>query len=142
MHFFPPRRIEKRAIHVLPEPLDVVRILADQPPRALFEHVPAAALSHPDNPAVGLDRNHHVALIEQWIWIGRRVHSDPSDLHFRNGRMDSPRPSYTRAGSNRHRFQQGSSIHLTILLQVTIPICIVISHVPKQYNVNDHIWLS
>src|ERR1022692_4472469 len=44
-----PRRIEERAGHVLPQALDILRILPDQPPRGLLQRIPRAAFADSGN---------------------------------------------------------------------------------------------
>ena len=61
------RRIEERPVHVLPELLDVLRIAADQSPGGLRQHVLRSAFADAGDSGIGLDRDHHVALIEQRV---------------------------------------------------------------------------
>src|SRR5579875_2802420 len=49
MLLFPPSRIEKRPRHVLPEALDKLRILADQPSRTLLQRIFRSPFSNPRN---------------------------------------------------------------------------------------------
>jgi len=81
--FFTPRRIEERARHVLPEPLDMLRVLPDQPPRALFQRVDESAFANAGDTGVGFDRHHGIGLVKQRIGRGRRVGAHPRDLHLR-----------------------------------------------------------
>ena len=84
MDLLSPGRIEKGAIHVLPAVLDRKGVPADQAAGALFERVARAAVADSDQLGVGgLDGDHHVALIENGIEVGRRIDSDPADGQFR-----------------------------------------------------------
>ena len=82
MRLFAARRIEPRDVHLLPDGLDAEGILADERAGALFERVPRAAFADACDPGIGLHRHHHVALVEQAVWIGRVVDIDLGDLRF------------------------------------------------------------
>ncbi len=112
VHLFASRRIEERARHVLPEPFDVMRILADQPPGALFQRVLGPAFTNAHNAGVGLHRHHHVALIEQRVEIGRRVDAYPGDLHFGHRCSGGSLKGGSRGHAHCGRREKRSSIHI------------------------------
>ena len=61
--------IEEGAIHVLPETLDILRVAADQSAGGLATSVSFdAALADAGDACVGLDGDHHVALVEAADW--------------------------------------------------------------------------
>ena len=62
--FSRPARIEEGPVHVLPEPLDVLRIAPDQAAGGLRQHVFRSALADAGDAGVGFDGDHHVALVE------------------------------------------------------------------------------
>ena len=55
---FTPGRIEEGAAHILPEPFDILRILADQTSGALLQRIFRTALADPRDAGIGLDRDH------------------------------------------------------------------------------------
>ncbi len=87
VYLFPSRRVEERAIHVLPETFDELRILANQPPRTLLERVFGSTFSDSNETGVGLYRDNHVALIEQGVEVGWGINPNPDDLHLRDRRL-------------------------------------------------------
>ena len=116
-----PRRIEKGARHILPEPLDILRILPDQPPRALVERIGKAAFADPRNARVGLDRDHHVRLIEQRVWPWRRVCAHPRDLHFGQFGLQQGQMRQCCGGCGRQRLEECPSVHCDLRADKYIP---------------------
>jgi hypothetical protein len=51
----------------------------------LLQHFLGAAFADACDAGVGLDRHHQIALIEQRIRLGRRVHAHAGDLGFGDG---------------------------------------------------------
>ena len=82
--FLAPGRIEEGARHVLPKPLDILRVLADEPAGALFQHFLGTAFADAGDARVGLDGYHQVALIEERIGRGRCIHANAGDFGFGN----------------------------------------------------------
>ena len=79
-------RIVEGAIHVLPQTLDVERVLADEPPGARLQRVARAAFADAGDIGVGLDRDDHVALQQRDLQrhhVGCFVEPDPRDLCLR-----------------------------------------------------------
>ena len=79
------RRVEPGNIHLLPDGLNLERILPNQRPGALRQRVRRTAFANAGDPRVGLHRHHHVALVEQRIVVRRLVHPHPRDLHLWQG---------------------------------------------------------
>ena len=94
--FSRPGADRRSAVHVLPEPLDVLRIAADQPAGALLQHVLRSAFADARDSGVGFDGDHHIALIEQRIGIRRQVGAHPRDLHFRKSAESGQRADSSR----------------------------------------------
>ena len=67
VHLLAPRRIEVGAVHILPEALDVLRILSDQAAGALLQSVPRSAFADARDAGIGLHLHHQVALVEERI---------------------------------------------------------------------------
>ena len=79
-------RIVEGAIHVLPQTLDVERILADEPPGARLQRVARPAFADAGDIGVGLDGDDHVALQQRDLerhHVGCLVEPDPRDLCLR-----------------------------------------------------------
>ena len=83
MRLFAAGRIKPRDVRLLPDGLDVERILADERAGALFESVPRPSFADARDSGVGFHRHEHVALVEQPVRIGRLVDVDLGDLGFR-----------------------------------------------------------
>ena len=78
VHLFASRRIEERARHVLPEPLDIVRILPDQPAGALLQQVLGRRLRRcPVMPASVSTVTTRSLWLKSGFGIGRRPHLAP-----------------------------------------------------------------
>ena len=110
MFFFPPRRVKKRPRHVLPQPFDMLRVLADQASGALLQSIRKTAFTNARYSRVGLDRHHGVGLIEQRIRIRRRISPHPRNLHLRQRRAQQ-RKIRKRTHSRHHCLQKGSPVH-------------------------------
>ena len=65
--FSRPGGIEERAVHVLPQALDVLRIPADQAAGGLLQRVLRSAFADAGDSGVGFDGHHHVALVEERV---------------------------------------------------------------------------
>ena len=74
--------VEKGAIHVLPETLDVLRVAADESPCGLGQGVLHATLADACDSGVGLDGDYYVALVEERVGMRRQVGSHAGDLHL------------------------------------------------------------
>ena len=107
---FASRRIEEGARHILPQPLDVVRVLADQPAGALLQHVLGAAFADAGDPGLGLHGHHQVALVEQRIGVGRFVDTDSGDLGF-GDRGENPPGNRAGRRGRRERTKERSALH-------------------------------
>ena len=71
-----------------------------------------AALTDARDACIGLDRDDHVALVEQRVGVWRQVRTHPGDLHFRE--RNSVSGQTTHAAGNcggRQGPQEGSSFH-------------------------------
>ena len=77
--------IEEGPVHVLPESLNVLRIAADQSPGGLGQHLLRSAFADSGDAGIGLDRHHHIALIEQRVRVRRKIRSHARDLHLWKG---------------------------------------------------------
>ena len=75
--------IEPGDVCLLPDRVRPERVLADQRPRALLERVLGPALAEAGEPDVGLDRDQHVALVEEGVEGRRPVDPHPRDLRLR-----------------------------------------------------------
>ena len=106
-----PGRIEEGARHVLPEALDVLRILADQASRGLLQGVARAAFADAGDAGVGLDGDDEVALVEQGVGLLRRVHADARDLHFGDGGVNHLAPGHRQSRGGDRGFQKCPTIH-------------------------------
>ncbi len=82
------RRIEGTDVHLLPRKFGFEGIVANNVSGALFQSVFDSAFSHARDADVGLDGDHHVALVERSIPIGRLVDVDARDRCFRQGRAE------------------------------------------------------
>ena len=109
--FFAAGRIEEGARHVLPETLDVLRVLADEAAGALLERVAGSALADSGDAGVGFDSDDHVALIEEGVWVGRRVDADARDLHFGEGGAGGLGAGGGHAGGEGGGFEERSTVH-------------------------------
>ena len=109
--FLAPGRIEEGARHVLPEALDVLRVLADQAAGALFEHLLGAAFADAGDAGVGLDGHHQVALIEERIRLGRRVDAHPVILVLGDCGKRARRIDGGGGRCRRERTKKGSAMH-------------------------------
>ena len=112
VHLFAPRRIEEGPRHVLPQLFDILRILADQPPRQRFQHVLGAAFADARKAGVGLHRHHHVALIEQHVGVRRGVRPHARHLHLGHGGLHQREASQPGAPRHPQRLQKRSSIRI------------------------------
>ena len=68
--------IEEGAVHVLPEALDELGVLADEAAGALFEHLLGTAFADPGDAGFGFDGDYEVALVEEGVGFGRCVVGD------------------------------------------------------------------
>src|ERR1700723_2548233 len=104
--------IKESAIHVLPKTLDVLRVAADQTSGGLGQRILHAALTNARDSSVGLDGDHHVALVEKRVGMRRQVGTHPGDLHFgnRNG-VRGYRAHAARNCGGPQGFQKLSSLH-------------------------------
>src|SRR5215813_8424854 len=83
MRLLTSRRVEPGDVCFLPERLGPERILSNQGPGTLLERLPRTAFTDSCDPDVGLDRYHHVALIEERIEVRRSIDSHARDLCLR-----------------------------------------------------------
>ena len=97
----PARRIEPGDVHLLPERLDLERVLADQRPGALFQRVLGAAFADARDADVGLHRDDHVALVEQRVQVRRFVDANPRDLRLGKRGLQARRTNQSGRGGNR-----------------------------------------
>ena len=105
------RRVEPGDVRLLPDGLDPERVLADQRARHLLERVLRAALAEARDAEVGLDRDQHVALIEEGIQVRRPVEADAGDLRLRQvGARVRSRPHEGGLGRGQ-RLEEGSTVH-------------------------------
>ena len=116
----PPGRVEPRDVRLLPERLGPERVLTDQRPGALLQRVLGAALADPRDADVGLDRDDHVALVEQGIEVRRAVDPDARDLGLRQFRRRLPGPQQAHRRRRRNGVEKGSSVHEFLLRKVAI----------------------
>ena len=105
-----PRRVEPGDVGLLPDPLDVEGVLADERARHLLEGVLRAALADAGDADVGLDGHHHVALVEQRVEIGRTVDPHAGDLRLGQRRSGGSRPQRGQDRRRRHGGEECSSI--------------------------------
>src|ERR1700733_4102429 len=109
---FTARGIKEGAIHVLPETLDVLRIAADQPPGGLGQRILHATLTNARDSSIGLDGDHHVALVEKRVGMRRQVRTHPGNLHLGDrDRVGGYRARAARDCSGPQGFQKLSSLH-------------------------------
>ncbi len=108
---FSPRRVKERARHVLPEPLDVMRIASDQAAGALLQHLLGAAFADSRDAGVGLYGHHQVALVVERVRVRRRIDAHAGDLHLRHRRLTAGNSDDARGRHRRERTQEGSTIH-------------------------------
>ena len=106
-----PRRVEPRDVHLLPDRLDLERVLADERARALLQRVLRPAFTDPRDPHVGLDRADHVALIEEGIGIRRLVDPDPRDLAAGELSLSGLGAPKQKGGRRSQGLEQRSSVH-------------------------------
>ena len=109
--FLASRRIEEGARHVLPEALDVLRVLADEASGGLLEGVARAAFADAGDAGVGFDGDDEVALVEERIGAFRRVHADARDLHLGDGGVCDLAPGRRQSRGGDRGFQKCPTIH-------------------------------
>src|ERR1700716_4690579 len=96
MFLLPAGRIKEGPRHVLPETLDGMWVLADQPAGALLQHLLGPTLADSSYSGVRLDGNYQVALIKKRVGIRRQVDANTSNFHLGNSRLRS------RSGRDAH----------------------------------------
>ena len=108
---FTSRGIEEGAVHILPQPLDVLRVAADETASGLGERVLGAAFADAGDASVGLHCDHHVALVEERVWIRRQICANPRDLHSWQGGEGRQRRCCGSKHSGRKGLEEGSPLH-------------------------------
>ena len=108
---FPARRIEPRDIHLLPEPLDVKRVLADQVSGTLLQRVPAPAFADSRDADIRLNRYDHIALVEEPVDVGRLVDIHFCDLGLGQCSVQPQRPCQYGGWRDGQRLQKRPSEH-------------------------------
>ena len=88
-----------------------LRVLADQPAGARLQQVLGPAFADSGDAGVGLDRHHHVALVEERIGVRRLIDADPRDLHFGDRGARGPRGGRAGGSGNGQRLDKRSTVH-------------------------------
>jgi hypothetical protein len=111
---FASRWIVEGAIHVLPQALDVERVLADEPTCAGLDRVAGAPLTNAGDVGVGLDGDDHVALQQRNLQRHHRrrlVQADARDLGLRQSGLGGERPKQRGCRCDRRRSEKRATIH-------------------------------
>ena len=111
MHLLAARRVEESPRHILPQLFDILRIASDQPSGALLQRVLGTAFTDSGDAGIGLHQDHQVALVEEWIRIGRRENANFGDLHLWHGRASVRQRADGGSRADGQGSDEGSSIH-------------------------------
>ena len=95
----------------MPEPLDVLRVAADEAASGWGEEFFGAAFADAGNASVRFDGDDDVALIEERRGIGRLVGADAHDLHFRQRSEGGKRMDNGCGSGGGERLKKFSAMH-------------------------------